>query len=105
MPQLQRRINRTTHFELIYDASVDAVVSNNKDSQRQGSDQHPLSKVRISSHHAPPRSVGARRGMGLKCQKSGTVVEKFGLGQVEEDSDRLLPVCRYRARSRDVMRT
>ena len=91
MPQLQRRINRTTHFESIYDASVGTVVSNIKDPQRQGSDQHPLSEFRISSHHVPPRSVGARRRVGLKCQKNGTVVGKFRLGQVEEDSDHLLP--------------
>jgi hypothetical protein len=90
MPQMQRRINRTTHFELICDASIGAVVTNNKDSQRQGSNLHLLLEVRISSHHIPLRSVGARRGVRLKCQKNGTVVGKFSLGLAEEDSDRLL---------------
>jgi hypothetical protein len=49
----------------------------------------------------------------VKCQKNGTVVGKFYLGQAEEDSsDRLLPVhddndrsVGMRIRSRDVMHT
>jgi hypothetical protein len=86
MPQVQRRINRTIYFELIGDASFGAVVTNN-DSQRQGFDLHLLSKVRVSSHHVPPRSVSERRREGPKCQKNRTIVGKFGLGQAEEDSD------------------
>ena len=85
MPQLQRRINRTTHSELICDANVAAVVSNIKGSQRQGSDQHLLSDVHI---YVPPQSVGERRGVGLKCQKNRTVIGKFGLGQLRRIVDR-----------------
>src|SRR6267154_1125102 len=66
-------------------------LTNNKDSQRQGADLHLFSEVRVSSHHVPPRSVRSRLRVGLKCQKNRTVVGKFGLGQTEEDSVRLLP--------------
>ena len=70
---------------------VGAVVTN-KDSRRQGSDLYLLSNARVSSHHVPPRFVGTRQRVGLKCQKNGIVVGKFDLGLVEEDSDHLLPL-------------
>jgi hypothetical protein len=92
MPQLQQRINRTRYFKSISDSSFGAVVTNNKDSQRQGPDLHLPSEVRVSSHHVPPRTVGTRRTAGLKGQKNGTVVGNFDPGQAEEDSDRLLLV-------------
>jgi hypothetical protein len=78
------------HYIFRVSASVGAVVTNNKDSQRQGSDLHLRSEFRISSHDVPPRSVGASTRVGLKGRKNGTVVGKFDLGRVEEDSDRLL---------------
>jgi hypothetical protein len=63
---------------------------NQQDSQRQGADLHLRSKFRTSSHHVPLRSVGTRTRVGLKGRKNRRVVGKFDLGQVEEDSDRLL---------------
>jgi hypothetical protein len=62
------------------------------DLQRRGSKLYRLSKVHIFSCCVPLRSVGIIRREGLKCQKNGTVVGRFDLGQSEEDSDRLLPV-------------
>jgi hypothetical protein len=85
------------------------------DLQKRGSNLSRLSKRHIFSRRVPLRPVGTMRGEGLKCQKNGTVVEKFDLGQAEEDSgDRLSqcmtmtmtgPVGVRRIRSRDVKRT
>lgn len=65
------------------------------DLQARGLNLFRPSKAHPFSCRVPLRFVGTRKREGLKCHKNGTVVEKFDLGQAEEDSDVRLGCVRF----------